>query len=419
MSAQPDSVQKSSGAGSLDQIHAEVLARLQLCRGEIVAAICAHIRDAVPDPTVDRDTQYQLRLLLTVEALVGYSLEVIERLDACWPIPLAVLEQARYVARIGMSLGVVLRRYQAGYHELIEIIADEAEQIGYSAGRARRHLTQLYNPLIERITTAVEDEYLQEHKRMERACAQHRLEIVRRLLVAQPVELAELGYELHSRWHLGLVATGTGAPEVLQQLKSRLGCELFTVPCGELVWAWLGTERKLSVAELERLIDANGRTDFWLAVGEPGRGIDGWRETHQQALLALPSVRGDPRQKLVSYADSPHRLAAALQGGTLARSFERKYLAPLASQRDGGVRLRQTLRAYIDLSCNVSSVSSSLKLGRHTVERHLRTVETLIGSRLAACLTELDLALRLHEIDGAEVSLGAPPPFPEATGTCP
>lgn len=55
-------------------------------------------------------------------------------------------------------------------------------------------------------------------------------------------------------------------------------------------------------------------------------------------------------------------------------------------------------------------VSASLiKLGRHTVERHLRTVEAPIDRQIAGCLTELDLALRLQELAGAEELFDTPP----------
>jgi len=388
-------------AESLEQIHAAVVARLRSQRSEIEQAIYAHIHDAVPDPAVDHDIDYQAGLTATVTALVEYSLKAIERPDQTVPIPQAAAAQARHAARAGVRLGTVLRRYLAGYRQLVEFITKEAEQSSYPPGRVRRHLSQVYGPLIEGVTAAVEREYVQELERTALSREQRRAEIVQRLLSDEPVdpaELAELDYEFHTYWHLGVIATGVGAEEILRCLKAGFSGKLLPVLLDGTVWAWLGGHRSPTVVDIERLL-TNGHVGLSLAIGEPGRGIDGWRLTHHQAQAALAVALRKP-ERFARYADGP-LLAAALQNDTLAKSLKQKYLTPLSSQRDAGMTLRQTLRAHIDAECIATSAASALGVGRHTVESRVRTVEKLIGRALRTCLAELDVALRLEELAAA------------------
>lgn len=237
---------------------------------------------------------------------------------------------------------------------------------------------------------------------------QRRTEIVRRLLSREPVdaaELAELDYEVHTSWHVGLIATGAGAEQVVRQLKAHFGRRFLPVSLDGRVWAWVGGANMPAAAEIERL-SINGHVGLLLAVGEPGRGIDGWRLTHDQAEEALRVALHKP-EKFARYADG-RLLAATLQNDTLAKSLKQKYLVPLQSHRDGGVTLRRTLRTYIDAECNATCAAQALKVGRRAVKGRVCTAERLIGCRLRECLAELDAALRLEELEGA-VGVNAAP----------
>ncbi len=152
-----------------------------------------------------------------------------------------------------------------------------------------------------------------------------------------------------------------------------------------------------TTAEVERL-SVNGHADLSVAIGEPGRGVDGWRLTHHQAHAALEVALRKPA-RFARYADD-RLLAAALQNETLARSLTQKYIAPLASQKDSAT-LRQTLRVYFDLESNASSAAHALDVGRRAVKGRVHRVEKLIGCRLHECWAEMEVALRLDELDGA------------------
>jgi hypothetical protein len=227
-----------------------------------------------------------------------------------------------------------------------------------------------------------------------------RSELVCRSLLCDaghPTEETYLGYELEDVWHLGVIATGTSASDVLQGLKVHLGCELLMVSHGQQVWAWFGGPRQLEAVAFERASSSERYAGVSLACGEPCLGIAGWRLTHRQAVEAQRVAVCRP-QRITWYADVA-LLAVALQNDTLAQSLKQRYMVPLCGQKDRGVVLRTTLRSYIDADCSSTSAESVLHVGRHTVARRVRTAEQLVGRAIPDCSAELGIALWLEEIN--------------------
>jgi PucR C-terminal helix-turn-helix domain/GGDEF-like domain len=392
----------------LEEIRVTVGGRLRSRGLEIVEAIYTRIRDAVPDPVEDLGAEYQAGVLDAITAMVEYGLDGIEQgSDWSAPIPNAAAAQARRAARSGVGLGIVQRRYLAGHRCLGEVVAQEAQCIDIANYPATLHLHNTQEALLEHVVAAIEHEYNQECRAV-RSPEQRRAEIVRKLLADEHVdsaELVELDYEFHDAWHLALIAAGVDANEALRRLEIDFGRKLLPVSCNEgIVWAWIGSEQKLTSTEIERILSANGGVDISLAIGTPGRGIDGWRLTHHQAQEALGIALRTPEK----FARYDPFFAAVVQSRTAARSLKQDYLAPLANRRDGAL-LRQVLRAYINAYTSATSAAKELKIDRHTVEKRLRIVEELIGSPLYTCLAEVDVALRLEELDGAPYTPDAQP----------
>ena len=195
-----------------------------------------------------------------------------------------------------------------------------------------------------------------------------------------------------------MIAVGDGAVDALRNLASASGRELLHVPHADAtVWGWLGGTRCLTVARIDRIFLADSDLgNVMFAVGEPARGIDGWRLTHQQAQAAhLVSLH---RPRLITRYAEEMLLAAALHDETLVQSLQHIYLSPLRQHRDGGVRLRDTLRAYFNARRNASSAGLQLGLSRQAIEGRLRTAEDVLGRPLDTCLLELELALLVDEL---------------------
>ncbi len=355
-----------------------------------------------------RDAEYVAGLRAAVAAAVEYVLEGIEHgQEGVGPIPVVALRQARRAARVGVGLDTVLRRYVVGSALLEEFVLEEAdrdEQAEHPGAReALRGALRMQASTLDRLLQAITGEYRDELARAGRSLEQRRAQRVRGLLAGGAAvelsEVAELDYELDA-WHLGVIARGEGAREAVDGLSASVDRRALCVASGEeTVWAWLGGYRRMEVAALEPALSGLGEVSF--AVGEPARGVAGWRLTHQQAQAALAVALRRPRP-LTRYADVA-LLAGVLKDEALAAALIDIYVAPLEDDRGNGVVLLQTLRAYLVAERNVSSTAAALQIARRTVENRLHTIEERLGRTLHPCPVEIEVALELDRIGiGAE-----------------
>jgi DNA-binding PucR family transcriptional regulator len=376
-----------------------VVDRLRARHAEIARAIHDRIEEAVPTAVGERDPSYREGVLAAIDAVLSYSLEVIERAPG-WsgPIPAEATAQARHAASAGVGLGTVLRRYVAGHGRLGEFVAEETAQIGLASDAPElQHISRTHDALLGHLTAAIEQEHDQERRRMMRLPGQRRVELVRRLLDGESVsrmELADLGYKLDA-WHVGVIVMGANAREALESLKADR--QLLPVTRSEeTVWAWLGGQRRLAQTDMDRLRLDGELVGLALAVGEPARGIEGWRQTHRQARQALQVALLTPQTR-ARYADVA-LLTPWLEDPVRARAFVDLYLLALEDQKDGGAMLRHTLRVYLEAARNVSAAARELYIDRRTLTHRLATIETCVGYKLDSRKAELEVALRLYDL---------------------
>ena len=377
--------------------HAELRARLEASLGEIEEAALARVY-AISDPGQVSDPAYAEGLRATVSAALDYALEAIEREeeDEPPPLPRQLLAQARLAARRGVSLDTVLRRYLAGYTLLGDFLAREGERSGLAASAAQ--LWPSRAALLDRLFATIAAEYESELERCAgRSSAERRAAHARRLLAGEPLDAAELAYDLE-RFHVGLIVQGTGCEEALRELARGVDCTpLVPAPKDGEAWAWLGTRSPLDPGELD-LERTAGDPGLAVALGEPAEGLAGWRLTHRQAAAALRVARRGPGSH-ARYRDVAI-LATALEDELLATSLRHLYIAPLQAQRDGGRAAIETLRAYLAAGRNASSAAAALGVNRNTIAERLRAIEAAIGRPVSSCGPELEAALRLAEFRG-------------------
>ncbi len=386
-----------------------VVRRLRARQGEIERAIFARVREAVPDLAEDAESEYVQGLRTAVGAAVEFGLTGIEHGERDPPpIPAEAVAQARRAARSGVSLEAVLRRYIAGHALLWDYVMGEADRLVRS-GRASglREMSRVQAALLDQLVIGVTREHVAELQRASGSREHRLLERVRLLLAGEDregdVEMSvlsrDLDYALDGE-HLGVLAVGPAAAEAVRDLAVRLDRRLLSVPCDEQsVWAWLGGRERFVGVDVERGVsDAAGREGVVLALGEPTRGIDGWRLTHQQAQAALlVATRTSEPGGVTRYGDVA-LLAAALADEMLARSLTEVYVAPLEDARGGGAALLQTLHAYVGAGRSASSAAAALGVVRNTVDNRLRTVEERLGRTLHPWPAELEIALRLNAL---------------------
>jgi hypothetical protein len=337
-------------------------------------------------------------------AVTEYNFECIERgEDASDPIPSAAIAQARRAAQNGITLDDFLVGVIAAQTLLNEFILQESHGLG---GECLSEVQALQGSILLRFVSELADEYKREELRLRQSTTRRQNALVDRLLVGAPVARHEVGYPLEI-WHVGLVASGARASAEARTLAERLGTALLAAPRDtETVWAWLGSRRMIPSQVVQETLGKGRGISVRFAVGEPGKGVEGWRATHFEAKAALAvALRRSPGVTCFSRVALE---ALALQAPDLARSLRNTYLAPLTGNRRRGRTLRQTLRAYFAAGRNASSAAISLRVSRRTVENRLRIIEQALGRSLIVCGAELELALRLEDLDPEPAEL-----FPE------
>lgn len=382
----------------IEGIRTGLVARLRARSSEIEQATMTRV-NSIADPTEVADPAYAQGLRAAVAAALDYGLAAIERGEEhAPPVPVGLRAQARVAARNGVSLDTVLRRYFAGYTLLGDFLMQEAEDGGLTKG-SLKGLLLTQAALFDRLLAAVTEEYKHEARSHATSVEQRRAKRVKKLLDGELLDTGALEYDFDAH-HLGLIASGLEAAEVIQDLAKSLDRRLLLVLCGEeTVWAWLGGRRRTDIVELERHVSAIWPSHALLAIGEPAKGLSGWRLTHHQAAAAMPIAHRNAG--FIRYADVA-LLAAVLRDDLLATSLRELFLTPLSDERDGGETLRRTLRAYFSAERNVSSAAALLGVSRQAVAKRLRVAEGKLGRSLGACALELEAALRLEELESAD-----------------
>ncbi|HET9103798.1 MAG TPA: helix-turn-helix domain-containing protein [Solirubrobacteraceae bacterium] len=321
--------------------------------------------------------------------------------------PGEAMEEARVTARAGVALEPLLHTYRIGHAVVLERLMDLVDEMQISA-RERRNALQIGSrylfTYIDRVVSIVTDEYSAERDRVLRSSIQRRVQLVRDVLSGATVTAAELGYDPEQE-HLGLIADGHGAEHAVRELGELLDRRPLTLAMSrETVWAWLGSPKPLETREWRRLTTFSPPFGTVLCLGEPGFGLRGFRETHEQALAAHRVASHLPCP--VTRYDDVALEAALLADTRTARAFVKRELGPLTGDDARTEQLRLTLRAYLGTGLNAAAAAAMLGVNDRTVAYRMRGIEHLLGRTVAGRSAELAAALRLHEVFSAPRGLG-------------
>jgi hypothetical protein len=374
-------------------VRADLGARLRERLPELQAAVATRVY-SISDPMEVTDPGYLKGLNEATAAAIEYRLGVLEEGERQAPeVPTALLAQARLDARDGVPLDTVLRRYFAGNALFGDFLVEEAERAEVASADLRP-LLAAQATFVDRLIAAVSEEHGREARNRPRSAAERRRQTVKALLAGELVDYTDLGYDLDA-CHLALIANGQGAEELMRGVAAALDRRLLAVKREEepILACWLGGTRPIAAEEAAATVADAAPERVFVAVGEPGEGLAGWRFSHQQAKAALPIAerRGEAALR---YADVAV-LASIARDNLLATSLRRLYLEPLEGTRDGGKVARETLRAYFEAERNISSTAAALGVDRRTVRNRLRGIEELLGGPLTGSLVDLEIALRL------------------------
>lgn len=398
-------------------VAAAVSGRAADLSGDIVALLTREI------PPLDDDQLVVGLLSASVAENVATLLHVLEhgidptRVEA----PAAAIEYARRLAQRGVPMIALVRAYRIGQARFLQWCFDElgsGSSDGALGAEAARRMTERSFTYIDRVSEQVISIYEHERDRWLNNRATLRAARVRAALAGNDVDvdLAEstIGYRLRRR-HLGLVAwvreptRGDDdllllerAATTIAQLAGCPGKPLF-IPCDEAsAWVWLPLDGDGSAADA--VPDATLDGPVRVALGEPADGIDGFRSTHRQALLAqtVALAAGSAGRVVTSFADL-RPIALMASDLDAVRAWVLDTLGELAIDDDQHERLRTTLRVFLSTGGSYTATADRLTMHKNTVHYRVNRAEEICGRSFHDDRLGVELALVACEQLGPRV----------------
>lgn len=393
----------------------EIVTRLAAERGEIERLANEAIARVDPAEPVDLPGTYVHGVEEAVEAVFDHILGTLVAGSAsAEPVPLAALDQARRAAKAGVARDTVLRRYMAGDRALRRVL--DREFAGF-APSVVDDVHRLMDEVVDVVMRSAAAEFDAEAARL--SMRSDPALITTLALLNEEIHVAEVDSYVLDRWHVGLVTDSDASRADLLCVARLLGgqCLVVDSQLGQC-WVWIGKNEPLTAADVEGALIEIFDDHVSFGLGEPRRGLPGWRLTHSEARGAAKLPGAEDRS--VTRMRGRVLEAAVLENDAFAASLVATYIEPLEeeSARPAG-DLRRTVRAYLRSGQNAKSAADLLGIDRHTVLRRVRKVEELVGERVEDCSAHLETALRIATVDDIRSSgtdpgpmrhLGAPSP---------
>ena len=364
-------------------------------------------------------------LAASVEGNVTTLLHILEHgiVPESLEAPAAALEYARRLAQRGVPLDALVRAYRVGHGRFLRWCLDEvARQVQDAAVvvAVTGRLLDLSFRYIDRVSERVISTYQQERDRWLLTQTAARAGRVKMLLDGEQVDAdsaeGAVGYRLRQH-HLGLVSwipESTQGGEGLARLDrltvalgEALSCRgrpLF-VPCDESVaWSWLPLGSGVDVAwdVLPKVVedhDASAR----IAAGEPAPGVEGFRQTHRQALRAQDVANvAQPGARATTFAEVGP-VALLLADFEATRGWVWLVLGDLVGDDEHDARLRETLRVFLSTRSSYTATAERLTLHKNTVQYRVRKAEEAVGHTIQDRWGDVELALRVCHYLGSPV----------------
>jgi hypothetical protein len=393
----------------LSDVCAAVGARQVELTQEISRRITASMPELRSDETIEKLLYSSVaeNVMTALHALEHGT--VIDDVDA----PAAAHAYVRRLAQREISIIALARTYRIGHALFVATCIEEVAARSYDGAVAAAVIARIVAvtfDYIDRVVEQVITTYQHERDQWLLAWAAGRAARVRALLAddAVDVDVAEsaLGYRLR-RKHLGIVAWLSGEPggvhglSRLEQVTAQAARALETrwsplfVPRDEaLAWIWLplASDAEISREMLEVAFD-DGVGSVRIAVGEPAVGLDGFRQTHDQAQRTYGlALAASPGARVTTFAEVG-ALALICADRDAARRWVTATLNDLAIDDEPHARLRETLETYL-VTGSYTVTAERMTLHKNTVQYRVGKAEEALGAPIGERRADLELALR-------------------------
>ena len=328
--------------------------------------------------------------------------------------PSAATEYARRLAQRGVSVIALARAYRIGHALFLEWClreVSEQEEDPRLLQAITNRVLELSFAYVDRVSEQVVSAYQLERDRW--LLTQNTVRI-KNLLAREEFDLdsaeSAIGYRLR-QFHVAVVAwvpepaqAGEGLVR-LDRLARALAADLGSagrplfVPFDESIgWIWLpfGARPNVDRGKLQAIVEATDPT-IRVAVGEPEKGIEGFRSSHQQAIATQNMAVAVQSSRRVTLAEQVGPIALMCRDLDAARVWVRKALGSLATDKNNNRLLRETLRVFLETGGSYVAAAEALNLHRNTVQYRLRKAGELLPTPIADRRSDLELALRACE----------------------
>jgi DNA-binding PucR family transcriptional regulator len=405
----------------------EIAARMNERLTELASDVVRYIEDAMPEMRGDALTTELFRAsaegnIDTILTSLRYHIAV-ERVEA----PNAALEHARRLAQHDVTVNALVRSYRLGQSRVSELVFDTVRMTDIpptARVAVLERFTAILFQYVDRISQQVIAVYEEEHERWLESQNSIRAVRVRELLAGKKIvdaDAATTSIRYPLRWHhLAVViwypdASADGDElRRLQRFLSELGQAagtaakpLFVAENRVTGWGWLPYKAAAADAVKKIRAFAAGRNDSpSVGIGMTAAGVDGFRRSHNQALMARSvAAAGSPQGPSVLAASDPGLSMAALLAADVgkAREWVADTLGDLAGHNESDARLRETLWVYLRCGCSYKLAGEELILHFNTVRYRVRRAVARRGRPIDDDRLDVEAALLLCQWYGTAV----------------
>ncbi|CAM3863943.1 helix-turn-helix domain-containing protein [Mycobacterium frederiksbergense] len=335
-------------------------------------------------------------------------------------LPAPTLAYARDGARHGIPLTTLMRSYRLAhaaasghFTAILETHAGNADELHLASELGSAWMFAY----VDAALCLVEEAYTAERDRWLRSAAASQAETIGTILAGKPIDIdvatRRLRHELR-RVHVAVIAwldhheEGRNTQAVLEaairDIASAIGSQRPLVhPLGILsTAAWISSHSAVPSKVLDELrfrtAEAPG---VRVAIGEPERGIGGFRSSYLEAAEAqrIARLASRPSGSVTRY-DSISLRAISTVDAEQSRVFVQRELGRLGSRDETTRRLAATLRTFLDENCSRGRTAKRLHIHENTVAYRVRQAEELLGRPFEKRTLELRVALALTDLVG-------------------
>lgn len=325
--------------------------------------------------------------------------------------PLASGMLARDLARWGLPVEIMLQAYHVGnvvswrwlrqrFSELVEDPDLRAALLEFAEDQSADFALLVMRSTVE--------EYAAAKEAATRGRVADQLTVVRRIIESSEKQNEEtlsrrLGYDL-SLYHVGFVIWSTCADEAIDfsqfernarswMAKMQVAHPLVIPVDGRTLWAWGCWSSRSSFPT-----GAPVPPDVGLraAVGQVGRGMAGFRETHREAAAAVALAHTLKLSDAVLRHTDLETMLLLDPDQQHLESYVQRKLGRLAADDPVAAELRDTLRVFLESGERVNVAAANGHLHRNSVRRRLEQAIELRGESLDHDRLGLALALEIE-----------------------